>query len=149
MSAAIAATADPTSRLRITRHLPDSKFLMPTQVENPAYRGKSSRELAEQPLLTCVIFAALDGQLLAGRKHDLFETKDMRAVFREIACHCDLIPRLKRIFGPAIPGQAQRANRFHDVLLGFASRFIYLHINFSVRINTPDTLYGSLQGHHL
>jgi CMP-N-acetylneuraminic acid synthetase len=40
----------------------------------PAYRSKSSREFAEQPLLTWIILAVLECQLFASWKHDFFES---------------------------------------------------------------------------
>src|ERR1700687_3111296 len=128
-STATTATAEPSTRLRITKLLSRSAFQISTQVMTPAYRSKSLRGLSEQPLLICIIFAALACQLFTCRKPDLFESQDMRAVFREIACHRDLIPRLERILGPADPGKAQGADRFHCVLLDLARRVVHFNKN--------------------
>jgi hypothetical protein len=59
-STIIPTTAEPTSHLRIMKLLSGSPIQKSKQVVIPAYRSKSSREVAEQPLLICVIFAAHD-----------------------------------------------------------------------------------------
>src|ERR1700730_16982597 len=97
-SIATTAAAGLTSPLRITKLLSGSTLQICEAGHDPRISNQIAGEFAEQPLLTCVIFAVLDGQLFAGREYDLFETQDLRAVSREITRHRDLISRLKRTF---------------------------------------------------
>src|ERR1700732_2522057 len=112
------------------------------RILKPSFSVKCSHQLRVGGCLE--VQAPLD--FLAVRQRHLPETQDIGAVLGAITGNSDLVPWLKRILVPAIPGQLVRTHGFG--LPVFDDALIILHVekDQGMRIDKLEICYCSLHG---